>query len=81
MTIREQEQFYLSNDLYEYQLSIEGKALQKALDNEQQYDFSKEVNDYYNARNNGRLTYDNDSDKLKGIESDRYLSDLYKQQN
>lgn len=79
MNIKE-EMFLFYNDLVEYQNSIEGKKLDKAFKNKSG-NLTELIEDYYIKRNSGELTYYNNEDLESGKEIDKYISDLYREQN
>jgi hypothetical protein len=79
LSIKE-EMFLFYNDLQEYQNSIEGKKLDKAF-KENSEDLTDLIEDYYTKRNSEKLTYYNEQDLKSGKEIDKYISDLYREQN
>lgn len=71
------EKMLFYNDLREYQASIEGKALDKAFDNNNIVEIEKCINDYYYARNFDILHYDNDEELKQAREIDDYMRKMY----
>ena len=82
-TIKEDKMLFY-NDLSEYKKSIQGGYVRYAIDKNNKEMITMAFYIYWycrNASDTPTFTYASDDDKLKGIENDRYISDLYKQQN
>lgn len=75
------EKMLFYNDLREYQTSIEGKALDRAFDNNNIVEIEKCINDYYYGRNFDKLHYDNLEELEQAKEHDRYIANLYSELN
>lgn len=71
------EKMLFYNDLREYQTSIEGKALDRAFDNNNIVEIEKCINDYYYGRNFDKLHYDNLKELEQAKQIDNYIRDLY----
>lgn len=71
------EKMLFYNDLREYQASIEGKALDRAFDNNNIVEIEKCINDYYYGRNFDKLHYDNSTELEQAKQIDNYIRDLY----
>ena len=70
------------NDLEEYKCSIEGKKLSSMLfKNVDIKELEKAINDYYYARNNNCLTYDDLEELEQAKDCDRYYAKLYSELN
>ena len=71
------EKMLFYNDLREYQTSIEGKALDRAFDNNNIVEIEKCINDYYYGRNFDKLHYDNLEELEDAKQIDDYMRNLY----
>ena len=76
------EKMLFRNDLEEYKCSIEGKRLASILfKNTDIKELENAINDYYYARNNNCLTYDNLEELENAKDCDRYYAKLYSELN
>lgn len=76
------EKMLFYNDLLEYQCSNEGKKLDFAFKNNVNYEILKKcIDNYYNARNNNDLHYDNLQELAVAKNTDIFIANLYKEQN
>lgn len=71
------EKMLFYNDLREYQTSVEGKALDRAFDNNNIVEIEKCINDYYYARNFDKLHYDNLEELEDAKKIDDYIRKMY----
>ena len=82
-TIKE-DKFLFYNDLSEYKNSVQGKYVKYALESDNRELLTMAFYVYWHCRNASdkpTFTYVNDDDRLKAVARDRYISDLYSQQN
>lgn len=82
-TIKE-DKFLFYNDLGEYTKSVQGSYIKYALELDNRELLTMAFYIYWHCRNASdqpTFTYKGVSDKLKGIEHDKYISELYSQQN
>lgn len=75
------EKMLFYNDLLEYQVSIEGKKLDSAFKSNDIELIEKCIDEYYYGRNVDTLHYDNKEEVQKAKDNDRYICNLYKEQN
>lgn len=76
------EKMLFYNDLKEYQCSVEGKKLDFAFKNNfDSESLEKCIDRYYYARNNDYLHYDSLEELENAKNSDRYIANLYREQN
>ena len=78
MNIKE-EKWLFYNDLQEYKNSIEGKRLASAFKNNNTENLENLIIEYYTKRNSNKLTYYKQKDLISGKETDKYISNLYKE--
>ena len=76
------EKMLFKNDLEEFKCSIQGKKLASMLFKDSDIkELEKAINEYYYARNNNCLTYD-DLEELENAKNcDRYYAKLYSELN
>jgi len=86
MNIREEKMLFY-NDLLEYRVSKQGQLVDEmfgCLGRDIDIDIKeleKAINDYYVARNSGKLQYYSDDELEYAKKQDEYLARLYKEQN
>lgn len=78
----ETEKMLFNFDLSEYHNSDEGQKARKAIQEGAPDEEVRQALDIYWSRRNGEgLTYSNEEARQKGKEFDRYIAELYKEQN
>lgn len=86
MNIKEEKMLFY-NDLLEYRVSIQGQLVDEMFNCLESYnnidmkELEKAINDYYVARNGGKLRYYSDDELEYARKQDKYIARLYKEQN
>ena len=76
------EKMLFKNDLEEFKCSVEGKKLSNLLfKNGDIKELEKAIDEYYFARNNNCLTYDNLKELENAKNCDKYYAQLYNELN
>ena len=74
-----------NNDLREYKVSVEGKFVLACYDMADVYDNNTILEDalkiYWQARNGDGLHWTDDEEREKAKEFDKYIANLYREQN
>ena len=75
------EKMLFYNDLLEYQISVEGKKVDKAFKENDVDNLERLLNDYYYGRNCDVLHYDNQEELENAKKDDNYIARLYSELN